>query len=56
VTTPTVAQPPANGAAVSALAHYRHALEALRSGDWQTFGVEMDALQKVLENTAGASP
>jgi hypothetical protein len=55
-TAPAVAQPPANGDAVSALTHYRHALEALRSGDWQTFGVEMDALQKVLESAAGTPP
>ena len=55
-TASAAAQPLASGAAVSALAHYRHALEALRGGDWQTFGVEMEALQKTLENEAGAPP
>jgi uncharacterized protein len=37
------------GATTEALTHYRQALAALRNGDWQTFGAEMDALQKVLE-------
>ncbi|MFI5397221.1 MAG: UPF0182 family protein [Candidatus Binatia bacterium] len=38
-----------------ALKHYRQAFEALRNGDWQTFGAEMNALQKALEGTAPAS-
>jgi len=38
-----------NGQPPEALTHYRRALDALRNGDWQTFGTEMDALQKVLE-------
>jgi len=33
----------------AALQHYRQALSALQRGDWQTFGTEMDALQKALE-------
>jgi uncharacterized protein len=37
------------GATTDALTHYRQALAALRNGDWQTFGTEMDALQKALE-------
>jgi uncharacterized membrane protein (UPF0182 family) len=48
---PPPAEPPAGGTAV-ALRHYRQALDALRKGDWQTFGVEMDALQKALEGAA----
>ena len=36
----------------SALQHYRQALDALRHGNWQQFGSEMDGLQKALEATA----
>ena len=46
---------PAGSAAAEALQHYRQALAALRNGDWQTFGLEMDALRKALEGAA-ASP
>ncbi|MGD0947309.1 MAG: UPF0182 family protein [Candidatus Binatia bacterium] len=35
--------------AAEALRHYRQALDALRNGDWQTFGIEMNTLQKALE-------
>jgi hypothetical protein len=52
---PPAAQPPSGGAA-AALQHYRQALDALGKGDWQTFGVEMDALQKALESAATATP
>ncbi len=38
----------------TALQRYRQALEALRHGNWQQFGTEMDALQKELE--AAAAP
>jgi hypothetical protein len=31
-------------------------LDALRKGDWQTFGVEMEAVQKALEGTVAAAP
>jgi uncharacterized membrane protein (UPF0182 family) len=60
-TGPAVAVPPAAGSpssetAARALHHYRQALDALRKGDWQTFGVEMDALQKTLEGAAAAPP
>jgi uncharacterized protein len=60
----TVAAPPAvapsgagppGGPSTEALKHYRQAFEALRKGDWQTFGAEMNALQKALEGTAPAS-
>ncbi|MBI3303491.1 MAG: UPF0182 family protein, partial [Deltaproteobacteria bacterium] len=51
-----MAQPPSGDSAAAALTHYRQALEALRKGDWQTFGVEMDALQKALEGAAAAPP
>jgi len=48
---PQPAAPP-SGSSGDALQHYRQALEALRGGDWQRFGVEMDALQKALEAPA----
>jgi uncharacterized membrane protein (UPF0182 family) len=35
-----------------ALRHYRQALEALNKGDWRTFGVEMDLLQRSLQSAA----
>jgi len=46
---PSAPQPPPGALSSPALTHYRHALDALRNGDWQTFGNEMDALQKALE-------
>ena len=49
-------QPPFGGAMAAALTHYRQALEALRQGDWKTFGVEMDALRKALESAAASAP
>ena len=51
---PTPAAPA--GAGGEALRHYRQALEALRNGNWETFGVEMDALQKALESSNGPPP
>jgi uncharacterized protein len=42
-------QPPPPGASSEALNHYRRALDALSKGDWRTFGVEMDAMQKALQ-------
>ncbi|MBI3802053.1 MAG: UPF0182 family protein [Deltaproteobacteria bacterium] len=55
-TPPPAAEQPSSGTG-TALQHYRQALDALRKGDWQTFGVEMDSLQKALERTAAvASP
>ncbi len=53
---PSAAEPASSGNATAALQHYRQALAALRKGDWQTFGVEMDALQKALEGAAAAPP
>ena len=54
----TVAAPPPKpesaGGSSAALQHYQQALEALRHGNWQQFGTEMDALQKALE--AAAAP
>jgi uncharacterized membrane protein (UPF0182 family) len=48
--------PPA-GASSEALNHYRRALDALSKGDWRTFGVEMDTMQKALQAApAKASP
>jgi uncharacterized membrane protein (UPF0182 family) len=49
---PHAAEPSSREATVVALQHYHQALDALRKGDWQTFGVEMDALQKTLEGAA----
>jgi uncharacterized protein len=43
---------PPGGPTTEALTHYRQALAALRNGDWQKFGTEMDALQKTLEGAA----
>lgn len=48
---PASPQPPASGQTNEALTHYRHALDALRTGDWRTFGTEMDALQNALEGS-----
>jgi len=53
---PPTAEFSACGATTAALAHYRRALEALRSGDWSTFGAEMDALRKTLEDAEAAGP
>jgi uncharacterized membrane protein (UPF0182 family) len=50
---PPAAQSGAAGPAAEALRHYRQALDALRNGDWQTFGTEMNALHKALEGAAG---
>lgn len=59
-TEPVTAAPPAtalpSNETAAALQHYRQALDALRKGDWQTFGVEMDALQKALEGAVAAAP
>jgi len=44
----TSASPPA-GANAEALNHYRRAFDALNKGDWRTFGVEMEAMQKALQ-------
>ena len=51
--------PPAPGAHAAlgsnaeALKHYQQALQALSKGDWRTFGVEMDAMQKALQGKGG---
>ncbi len=43
------APPPETVTATTARAHYRAALDALRAGDWSSFGREMEALGKALE-------
>ena len=53
-TTPTTPSPPARSGAStplarSALAHYHTAIEALKKGDWATYGHELDAMRKDLE-------
>ena len=53
---PPAAEPPSSETAGVALHHYYQALEALRKGDWQTFGVEMEAVQKTLESAVAATP
>lgn len=55
-TGPPGLETPSGGSTAEAREHYRQALEALRKGDWQTFGIEMDTLQKVLEDSATATP
>jgi len=45
----SAAPPGAAGSPPGALQHYRQALDALRNGNWQEFGNQMDALQKALE-------
>ena len=47
--------PPA-GANAQALNHYHRAFEALNKGDWRTFGVEMDAMQKALQAAPAKPP
>lgn len=39
----------ADGRAREALAHYDHAMERLKAGDWGGFGAELDALKPLLE-------
>ena len=47
---------PPTAANAQALNHYRRAFEALNKGDWRTFGVEMDALQKALQGAPAKPP
>jgi uncharacterized membrane protein (UPF0182 family) len=47
---------PALGANSEALNRYRRALDALSKGDWRTFGVEMDAMQKALQSAPAKTP
>jgi len=56
VAEPSTAQPSAGGATDVALTHYRRVLAALQRGDWSTFGTEMDALRKTLEDAEAAGP
>jgi uncharacterized membrane protein (UPF0182 family) len=42
-------EPSPSGANPEALNHYRRAFDALSKGDWRTFGVEMEAMQKALQ-------
>ncbi|MHB9025748.1 MAG: UPF0182 family membrane protein [Armatimonadota bacterium] len=46
---PAPASPGAQGRAKTALEHYNRAQEALKRGDWATYGREMDAVRKELE-------
>jgi uncharacterized membrane protein (UPF0182 family) len=50
------AELPSAGANAEALNHYRRAFEALNKGDWRTFGVEMDAMQKALQAAPAKPP
>jgi uncharacterized membrane protein (UPF0182 family) len=53
--------PPAGGAAPAnaaqlaqqALDHYQKAQDALKRGDWATYGQELQAMQQILEQLAG---
>jgi uncharacterized membrane protein (UPF0182 family) len=49
LTPPAAAPPPTPGEPRTARDHYQAALEALRAGDWQGFGREMDALGQALD-------
>ncbi|MGE5217519.1 MAG: UPF0182 family protein [Chloroflexota bacterium] len=49
------ALPPA-GTNAEALAHYRRAFDALNKGDWRTFGIEMDQMQKALQAAPAKPP
>jgi len=46
---------PTDKHAREALAHYDHAIERLKAGDWAGFGAELDALRPLLE-TLGQPP
>ena len=50
------AELPSAGANAEALNHYRRAFEALNKGDWRTFGVEMEAMQKALQAVPAKPP
>ena len=50
------AELPPPGSSSEALNHYRRAFEALSKGDWRTFGTEMDAMQKALQDTQSKAP
>jgi uncharacterized protein len=50
------AAPPGGGSTAEARTHYRRALDALRDGDWQGFGTEMDALERALGGSAEPPP
>jgi len=50
------AELPPSGASAEALNYYRRALDALSKGDWRTFGVEMDAMQKALQSVPAKPP
>ena len=50
------AELPPSGASAEALNYYRRALDALSKGDWRTFGVEMDAMQKALQSAPAKPP
>lgn len=50
------AQVPSPGSNAEALNHYHRALDALSKGDWRTFGVEMDAMQKALQGAPVKPP
>ncbi len=49
------AEAPAAGGNAEALKHYRRAFEALSQGDWRTFGIEMEAMEKALRGKAAKS-
>jgi hypothetical protein len=47
---------PPVGANAEALNRYRRAFEALSKGDWRTFGIEMEAMEKALRGAPAKSP
>jgi uncharacterized protein len=49
-------QLPSPGSNAEALNRYHRALDALAKGDWRTFGVEMDAMQRALQGGPAKPP
>ena len=49
-TTETLLAGPAADRAREALDHYNQAIDHLKSGDWASFGTELDAMRRLLED------
>lgn len=52
---PTVATGAESAKAAEALSHYQRAQDALKTGDWATFGSELAQVQQILQQLAGAA-
>ncbi len=58
---PGQTSPPATGGsdatqAAAALTHYQRAQDALKTGDWATFGSELAQVQQILQQLSGSPP